>query len=372
VTNVESITFPQNELITYDHNNLNQLIKSSPPDKLFLFDDGGNMTRGFTSDGYAFDAKYDAENRQTSIEYLDNGGNTHRTEYTYKGDSLLAQIKKYENAVLQSDVRIVRSGFLALQERNENNEIEREYTWDPNAPGGIGGLLNLRVGGIDISYLYDGKGNVTALQDATQNIVAAYRYDEFGNLMAKTGTLDQAFMFSTKRYDVQTGLSYFGYRFYSPAIGKWITRDPIEESGGINLYAYVLNNPVNLIDPWGLQSGSIAFRPEYDPGWNEFGGAGGGAGAGIGLGIGIGLGGIALWNENDDISEGNDTTETIEVTTEPKDTIDLTNDPDACTTRYLICKAGCLQRSCDKNAYTKCMLKTCLPRYLMCLLSNLL
>jgi RHS repeat-associated protein len=61
-------------------------------------------------------------------------------------------------------------------------------------------------------------------------------------------------MFSTKRYDVKTGLSSFGYRFYSPAIGKWITKDPIEEEGGINLYAYVLNNPINRIDPLGTIS----------------------------------------------------------------------------------------------------------------------
>jgi RHS repeat-associated protein len=70
--------------------------------------------------------------------------------------------------------------------------------------------------------------------------------------MAKTGTLDQPFMFSTKRYDEQTGISYYGYRYYSPCTGRWITRDPLGELGGINLYGFVGNNPVNWVDQKGL------------------------------------------------------------------------------------------------------------------------
>ncbi len=71
--------------------------------------------------------------------------------------------------------------------------------------------------------------------------------------MQETGTFDQPFRFSTKQYDESTGLLYYGYRFYSPAIGRWMNRDPISEAGGINLYRFVGNNPVNYIDPWGLK-----------------------------------------------------------------------------------------------------------------------
>ena len=53
-----------------------------------------------------------------------------------------------------------------------------------------------------------------------------------------------------------TGLSYYGYRFYQPVMGRWLTRDPLQEAGGINLYGFVQNNPVNWIDPWGLDSSS--------------------------------------------------------------------------------------------------------------------
>ncbi len=61
-------------------------------------------------------------------------------------------------------------------------------------------------------------------------------------------------MFSTKRYDQGTGLSYYGYRFYAPVIERWLNRDPLGETGGINLYAYVQNDPVDWVDPWGLIS----------------------------------------------------------------------------------------------------------------------
>jgi RHS repeat-associated protein len=71
-------------------------------------------------------------------------------------------------------------------------------------------------------------------------------------LMEKTGTFDQPFRFSTKRYDEDTGLSYYGYRFYSASLGRWITRDPLGEAGGINLYGFVGNNAISGIDPHGL------------------------------------------------------------------------------------------------------------------------
>jgi RHS repeat-associated protein len=91
------------------------------------------------------------------------------------------------------------------------------------------------------------------LLDTSQAVVAAYTYDTFGKVMIQTGALDQPYKFSTKRYDEKTGLSYYGYRYYSPALGRWMTRDPLEEAGGINLYEFVKNNPLSFVDPFGLE-----------------------------------------------------------------------------------------------------------------------
>ena len=56
---------------------------------------------------------------------------------------------------------------------------------------------------------------------------------------------------STKRNDFASGLVYFGYRFYMPNLGRWLNRDPLQEAGGINLYAYVMGDPMGYVDPDG-------------------------------------------------------------------------------------------------------------------------
>jgi RHS repeat-associated protein len=62
------------------------------------------------------------------------------------------------------------------------------------------------------------------------------------------------FRFSTKYQDDETGLVYYGYRYYSPSMGRWISRDPIEEEGGLNLYGFVGNDGINCFDPYGHES----------------------------------------------------------------------------------------------------------------------
>lgn len=263
-------------------NNVNQLRETQNPDEIFAYDDDGNMTEGYTAEGYEFTALYDEADRLASISYTDGDGKTHRTEYTYRYDSFLAQIEKYENDVLVEDTRIIRNGKLPIQERDASNTVTREYLWGQSLGGGIGGLLQLSQGGEDYSYLYDGKGNVVSVLDSAGTEVAQYRYNSFGKLVAQTGSLDQPFQFSTKRYDSQTGLNYYGYRFYNPAIERWMNRDPLGEEGGVNLYAFVQNNPVNWVDP----NGEIAV-PVFVP---------------VVIGIGVAL---AIQNSDVDLSDIN-------------------------------------------------------------------
>ena len=120
--------------------------------------------------------------------------------------------------------------------------------------GGVGGLLAVSVNGQFYFPAYDNNGNVTKYIDESGNVVAAYEYDDFGRLLSQTGAMADFFRhrFSTKYYDPETGLYYYGYRFYSPSLMRWLNRDPIEEEGGLNLYGFCGNNAAVKFDAIGL------------------------------------------------------------------------------------------------------------------------
>jgi len=84
--------------------------------------------------------------------------------------------------------------------------------------------------------------------------VAHYEYGPFGEVTASTGDLavGNPFRFSTKYWDDETGLGYWGYRYYDPITGRWLSRDPIGEKGGVNLHGYCANNSIDLFDILGL------------------------------------------------------------------------------------------------------------------------
>jgi RHS repeat-associated protein len=105
-------------------------------------------------------------------------------------------------------------------------------------------------------YGQDACGNVRALVDgADGSLVGRYEYGPFGELLRATGRRgrDNPFRFSTRPQDDETGLIYFGYRYYSPRDGRWLSRDPIGEAGGLNLYGFVQNDPINQVDALGLR-----------------------------------------------------------------------------------------------------------------------
>ena len=128
--------------------------------------------------------------------------------------------------------------------------------------GGVGGLLALSIHGGDHEGdyypTYDGNGNIVEYIDDEGGVAAHYDYDPFGNNITPEndeGDLHDIFTyrFSTKPHDPITGHYYYGYRYYEPLTGRWLNRDPIEEEGGVNLYAFVRNNGVGRVDLLGLQ-----------------------------------------------------------------------------------------------------------------------
>ena len=152
------------------------------------------------------------------------------------------------------------------------------HTWGhdisgkPQGAGGIGGLLasvHFQPSSTTVSNSkpsqtfclnYDSNGNVVLLTDLKGQESARYSYDAFGQTLLANGAMAQKnrYRFSTKPVEIASGLCFYGFRYYSPELGRWPSRDPIEESGGVNLYGMVENRALNNIDILGQSDGVLA------------------------------------------------------------------------------------------------------------------
>ncbi|MEI7728027.1 MAG: RHS repeat-associated core domain-containing protein [Verrucomicrobiota bacterium] len=182
--------------------------------------------------------------------------------------------------LLTNEVRYVYDGSLVVQERDSNNIPCVTYSRGLDlsggfqSAGGIGGLLARtdnalmrRVGSSALQasafYHADGNGNITMMVDALQNVVARYQYDPYGNILFINGSLADAntYRFSSKEWDSKTGDYHYHFREYTPSLHRWRNADPVGEYGGVNLYGFVHNRPMDSIDPLGLFD-----APNFDQG----------------------------------------------------------------------------------------------------------
>jgi RHS repeat-associated protein len=217
-----------------------------------------------------------------------------------------------------SETRYLYMGRLVVQERAGNNTPTVSYTRGRDlgsagaspalfgtpaeqlqSAGGIGGLLARSHGysggtwSTHNAYHADGNGNITALINTSQSVTANYRYDPYGNLLFFSGTLAAAntYRFSSKELMLNSGIYYYGFRYYEPNFQRWLSRDPLGEQGGINLYRFNYNSPLHWIDPDGRSPEGVAI------GIGAGGVIGGVVGGTIGAGIGIivpGIGSVTL------------------------------------------------------------------------------
>ena len=145
-----------------------------------------------------------------------------------------------------------------------------EYFWgndlsgSEQGAGGVGGLVAVSIDGAYYLPCYDHNGNVMAYVSESGGFEAQYVYTPFGEVMSQSGTMADIFRFrfSTKYQDEATGLYYYGYRFYDPQLMRFLSRDPIEEQGGLNLYGLAGNDPVDRWDVLGL-IGTLNVRHFY-------------------------------------------------------------------------------------------------------------
>jgi RHS repeat-associated protein len=154
----------------------------------------------------------------------------------------------------------------------EDGVLARKYVYGPGIDNPV--CITRVTESANYMYYYhpDALGSIVALSDDDGEVVEAYSYGPFGEPKVHTeagidgkwltsddtisqypvSAFDNCWMFTGRQWDYESGLYYYRARMYHPTIGRFMQTDPIGIAGGINIYAYCLNNPVNWVDPWGL------------------------------------------------------------------------------------------------------------------------
>ncbi|MDX9715710.1 MAG: RHS repeat-associated core domain-containing protein [Dissulfurispiraceae bacterium] len=147
-----------------------------------------------------------------------------------------------------------------LFEYNNAGVLEARYTHGP----GVDEPLSMERAGQLYYYHADGLGSVAAITDASGDKMLEFPdYKSFGlSATAMHAEFIQPYAFTGRELDQDTGLYYYRNRYYDANTGRFISKDPIGfNAGDVNLYRYVGNNPVNWVDPWGLEGTGGPWHP---------------------------------------------------------------------------------------------------------------
>jgi RHS repeat-associated protein len=224
-------------LSPYTYNVSNELTQT--PNALYSQDYNGNTTLMTDSAGSTTYA-WDYENRLTSVTLPGTGGTV-----TFKYDPFGRRIEKISPTTTSI---FTYDGEKLVETVNGSGSEVAHYTQGQS----IDEPLAMQRGTTTDYYEADGLGSITSLTAANGSIVQTYAYDSFGNTTNSTGSVTNFFRYTGREFDTETGLYFIRARYFDPTAGRFISEDPIRFSGGVNFYRYVGNNPVNLIDPFGL------------------------------------------------------------------------------------------------------------------------
>jgi RHS repeat-associated protein len=204
----------------------------------------------------------------TSYTYDPNGNLTSKTEgtdnwvYAWNAENQLITVEKngVEQARFAYDPlgrRVEKvTGGLATSYAHDAEDILREvkgattlrYVHGPR----IDEPISVEAGPTSSYFHADGLTNVVATTDAVGVVASSRRYDPWGSIEA--GASELGYSFTGREWDPEIGLYYYRARYYDPGRGRFISEDPTGQNGGLNFYRYVEDNPVNFVDPFGLET----------------------------------------------------------------------------------------------------------------------
>jgi RHS repeat-associated protein len=201
--------------------------------------------------------QWDAENRLVGIGYKAQPGK----QTTFRYDGTGRRIASVETGSTGSiETRYLWCGETLCQARGADDSVTRRYFAEGEAWSG------------SATKLYYAKDNLGSVRDvlAAQNgtRVASFDYDPYGNTTQTQGRVSTDFRYAGMFYHQASGLYLTEHRAYDPKAGRWLSRDPIREQGGANLYGYVEGNPIAFVDPLGLDRWGSYGYGRYVPSTN--------------------------------------------------------------------------------------------------------
>ena len=258
----------------YTANNLNQY--TAVDDFAPQFDDDGNQTLVKTATG-VWQVTYNGENRPVLWTLINSF-----TPNSSTPTLLSMSYDRMGRRMTMNAQRFVYNGYLQIanfelastnpQFTTHNSQL---FIWDPTE---VIATLPLRwlCGTFAAYYTHDGNKNVSEVVASGGETLAHYEYSPFGALTFTYGNIMDLnpWRFSSEYADGALNLIYYTFRHYDPNSGRWITQDPIEEQGGLNLYGFCLNNTQYYLDAnglaiefsWTLKEIEIPF-PCLGPNW---------------------------------------------------------------------------------------------------------
>ncbi|MBS0647822.1 MAG: RHS repeat protein [Verrucomicrobia bacterium] len=247
------LTAENNHRYVYDsnHNRIVKDNKTSTTNSLnqfdpFTYDFNGNLV---SDDSQTY--SYDALDRLVSVT-----SPSHHAQFTY--DAFHRRLSKKLFAkkdgawIQQSELSFLYDGDNEIGAVDSSGALIELRVLGLGKGAEIGASVAIELEGRSFAPLHDLRGNIIKLISSTGEITEMYSYTAFGEETVQNP--QNPWRFSSKRTDTEFNLVHFGRRFYSPALGRWLTPDPQGFTDGMNLYAFVHNNPLLKLDLHGLEA----------------------------------------------------------------------------------------------------------------------
>ncbi len=220
-------------------NNVNEIVsQSGGANRTLTYDANGSLT----NDGASRTFEWDGANRLVAINYT---GTNNRSEFTYDGLSRMVKIVEKTRVRITSTRKFVWCGMEKCEFRDANDAV----TMFAYPQGQV-------IGSTAYFYTRDHLGSIREMRSTGKKgaVVARFDYEPYGRSTSVISTTLPDVRFTGLYHHSNSDLELAVYRAYDPGLGRWLSRDPIGEHGGVNLYGYTNNTVINAVDRNGLDA----------------------------------------------------------------------------------------------------------------------